>query len=98
VRKYAATNKVLFTKPTPHGWDIVKVKSDSNPTRTYTVDMTNGRCSCPAWIFQKGGDRNPCKHLKKLGFKKLMDTTAQSINIPDAPSKSQVKQKVKVAE
>jgi len=21
-------------------------------------------CSCPAWIFQKGGIRNDCKHIK----------------------------------
>lgn len=73
---YAETNRVLFTKGTEHGWDIVKVKSKSNPNVEYTVDMTHGRCSCPAWKFQKGGERKPCKHLKALGFKQVMAPVA----------------------
>lgn len=64
---HATTNKVLFTKPTVHGWDVVTVPSNSNPDVKYTVDMTHGRCSCPAWKFQRGG-RKPCKHLRALGF------------------------------
>lgn len=74
---HAVTNKVLFTKPTEHGWDIVEVKSDSNPNKKYRVDMTHGRCDCPAWIFQKskvGETRAICKHLRKLGFKQLIAT------------------------
>lgn len=23
-------------------------------------------CNCPAWIFQKGSERNPCKHIRSL--------------------------------
>jgi len=68
---HATTNKVLFSKPSVFGWDTVQVKSRSNPDVSYTVDMTFGRCSCPAWKFSKAinGVRKPCKHLKALGFK-----------------------------
>ncbi len=69
---YAKTNKKLFVKATAHGWDIVRTPSQSNPDKYYTVDMTHGRCSCPAWIFQKGGERHPCKHLRKLGFNRVV--------------------------
>lgn len=75
MKVYAETNKTLFTKGTEHGWDIVEVTSRSNPNVKYTVDMTHGRCSCPAWKFQKGGERKPCKHLKALGFKQVMQAT-----------------------
>jgi hypothetical protein len=75
MKVYAETNKVLFTKGTAHGWDVVTVRSKSNPNVTYTVDMTHGRCSCPAWKFQKGGERKPCKHLRALGFKQVMHDT-----------------------
>lgn len=72
---HATTNKVLFTKGTEHGWDVVEVRSKSNPNVRYTVDMTHGRCSCPAWKFGKAdanGVRKPCKHLRELGFKQVM--------------------------
>jgi len=36
------------------------------------VDITHGRCDCPAWKFQKGGIRNPCKHLKRFDFKPIL--------------------------
>lgn len=72
MKQYATTNRVLFSKPTAHGWDIVCVKSESNPAKKYIVDLTHGRCSCPAWIYQKGGERFPCKHLKRLGFTKVV--------------------------
>lgn len=35
--------------------------------RTWTIaryDDDSFSCSCPAWIFQKGGIRNDCKHIK----------------------------------
>lgn len=70
--KYAETNKVYYTKATPHGWDIVRTPSRSTAGKYYTVDVTNGRCSCPAWIFQKGGERKPCKHLRALGFTQVI--------------------------
>ena len=47
---------------------VILMPSDSNPKVTYTVDVTNGRCSCPAWKFQRGGSRKVCKHLQRLGF------------------------------
>ena len=51
---------------------VVEVASDSNPSKKYRVDLTNGRCSCPSWIFQRARaeDRKPCKHLVRLGYKK----------------------------
>ena len=35
--------------------------------RVWTIakyDDGSYSCSCPAWIFQKGGIRNDCKHIK----------------------------------
>lgn len=71
MRVHAKTNKVLFTRDSGNGYNVVMVASKTNPDKRYTVDMTNGRCSCPAWIFQKGGDRKPCKHLRALGFREV---------------------------
>lgn len=37
----------------------------------YRVDITNGRCDCPAWKFARAGangKRPLCKHLKSLGY------------------------------
>ncbi len=51
------------------GYDVIEVVSESNPKRSYRVDVINGRCSCPAWIFQRGRIKQPCKHLRSLGFK-----------------------------
>lgn len=69
--KYAESN--IFSDTTgPDGKAIVvEVRSKSNPNKNYRVDLTNGRCSCPAWIFQKGGVRKPCKHLRELGYEEL---------------------------
>ena len=50
------------------GNDVIEIRSVSNPNKTYKVDVVNGRCSCPAWIYQRGGIRKPCKHLKAMGF------------------------------
>lgn len=63
-------------KGTQYGWDIVEVVSPRSG-KTYRVDVTHGRCSCPAWKFQKVGPdgvRNPCKHLLALGFKRVFST------------------------
>ena len=56
------------------GNDVIEIRSTSNPNKTYKVDVVNGRCSCPAWIFQRGGSRQPCKHLKQMGFGALKST------------------------
>lgn len=69
MKVYAKTSKILTGEPTVHGWDVIRVPSDSNPTKFYTVDITHGRCDCASWRFiSKGGVRKPCKHLKRLGF------------------------------
>lgn len=94
MKKYAETNKKLFTHATPFGWDTVQVQSESNPNKTYTVDMTFGRCSCPAWKFQKGGQRNLCKHLRKLGFKQIIEAPDMEVNEAGAPLQQKVKVKV----
>ena len=50
---------------------IIEIQSSSG-TKTYKVDLTLGRCSCPGWtMHSKNGDRTPCKHLKAFGFVKL---------------------------
>lgn len=55
---------------TPTGtYTVIEVPSMSNPDKKYRVDVTNQRCSCPAWTFSK--TRGPCKHLISLGFKPL---------------------------
>lgn len=82
---HATTNKVLFTKPTLNGWDIVLTPSRSNPNKFYTVDVTHGRCSCPGWIFQKGSVRNPCTHLRALGFTRVV----QFADIQELPKVTQ---------
>jgi len=94
-------SRVLGT-PTAHGWDIVEVKSQSSKTgKTYRVDMTHGRCSCPAWIFQKakvGETRAICKHLSALGFKQLIE--AAEIDFQEkakAPKVEQANQEVQVS-
>jgi hypothetical protein len=47
-------------------YTVIEVPSDSNPAVVYRVDVTNLRCSCPAWKFQK--TRKLCKHLTRMGF------------------------------
>ena len=50
------------------GQDVIEIRSTSNPDKTYRVDPVKGTCSCPAWIFQRGGIRKPCKHLLNMGI------------------------------
>jgi len=50
-------------------YGVVEVPSESVSGKTYRVDVTNGRCDCPAWKFQKGHD-HLCKHLRQLGWSK----------------------------
>lgn len=50
---------------------VALMPSESSPGVMYRTDVTNGRCSCPAWKFSKAGadgKRSPCKHLRALGF------------------------------
>lgn len=50
---------------------VFTVPSTSNPNKSYRVDVTNGRCDCPAWKFKRAsedGKRTPCKHLRQFGY------------------------------
>ena len=53
----------------------VMVIGSSDGKREYRVDVTNGRCSCPAWKFAKPnpetGNRAPCKHLRQFGYSEV---------------------------
>lgn len=64
---YARTSQRLQGQATLSGFDILEVPSTSTSGKEYRVDITHGRCSCPAWINQSG-ERKPCKHLIALGF------------------------------
>jgi len=93
MKVHATTNVPYFAHATPHGWDTVQVRSKSNPNKFYTVDLTHGRCSCPAWIYSRNkadGLRPTCKHLKGLHFREIM-------NMPDKsePIKSKSTQVLK---
>ncbi len=73
-----AQSTIFSPSTNPDGSPIVvEVKSKSNPNKTYRVDLTNGRCSCPAWIYQRGGTRKPCKHLRELGYVEIPRTQDQ---------------------
>jgi len=56
------------------GRDTIEIRSKTSTETTYKVDTVNGRCSCPAWKFQSGGARKPCKHLKAMGYGELKST------------------------
>ena len=73
MRIYSESNTPIKGTPTPDGWDMVLVESDSKSGKYYRVDVTFGRCNCPAWTHQKG-ERKPCKHLRALGFKEVLGT------------------------
>lgn len=55
---------------------VIEVPS-SRGDKKYRVDLTYGRCSCPAWVYQKGGGRKPCKHLKALGYVEYNDSPVE---------------------
>lgn len=65
--------EILKTEVARYGKDVYgvfTVKSSSG--KEYRVDMTNGRCDCPAWKFSRktaDGRRPLCKHLLSLGYK-----------------------------
>jgi hypothetical protein len=95
-RIYAVSDRTFPDAiPTAEGYDIVIYPSDSDPDKAYRVDVTFGRCNCPAWTYQKnpGGGRRPCKHLQRLGFKQLIAGKPVDIN---EPPKLKAGQKAKV--
>lgn len=72
LKTYGRQTYAVFTVPSSNG------KSE------YRVDMTNGRCSCPGWKFQRQnaeGKRSPCKHLRQFGY------TENTQVVKPAPSK-----------
>lgn len=80
--QHASSALPLKGTPTINGWDVVEVRSDSNPAKKYRVDITFGRCDCPAWKFARAGAdgrKNPCKHLQSLGFVRLVDLASQPV-------------------
>jgi hypothetical protein len=50
-------------------YGVVTIPS-SDGKREYRVDVSNGRCDCPAWKFSK--TRQTCKHLRAMGFVDLV--------------------------
>ena len=94
---HAVTTRKIKGQPTADGWDIKEVPSSSG-NKVYRVDLTHGRCSCPAWIFQKskvGETRAICKHLQALGFKQLIE--ADQLNFQEKPKTAEIAKKVKVS-
>lgn len=67
---------------------VALMPSASNPSKSYRVDVTNGRCDCPAWKFSRAnpdGSRKPCKHLIALGF------TPDLLGVPQVSPPQQAK-------
>lgn len=55
--------------PAVNGKPTVIEVSSSSGNKTYKVDLTNGRCSCPGWTLHcKDGQRKTCKHLLMYGY------------------------------
>jgi hypothetical protein len=62
---------------------IVQIPSRSNPRKTYRVDVANGRCSCPAWVF----NRKFCSHLRAAGWNpnRITPTGHRVVNVRQDP-------------
>jgi len=90
MKQHAINTQGVEGRATENGYDTVLVPG-SKPGVFYTVDVTFGRCSCPAWKFQHGTTRKPCKHLRALGFTEPVEMEVAE------PQKAQ-KQTVKVKE
>jgi predicted nucleic acid-binding Zn finger protein len=42
-----------------------QVQGSTGKAYTIAVDAAGGYgCSCPAWIFQKAGQKSDCKHIR----------------------------------
>ena len=64
-------NVEVVTQRNGRTYTVIEVPSSSNPSKMYRVDVVNGRCSCPSWVFSRSkglGYRPVCKHLRSLGF------------------------------
>lgn len=94
MRKYAESTIFSDTTGSDGKAIVVEVRSKPNPDKMYRVDLTHGRCSCPAWLFQKGGERKPCKHLRELGYTQVQ-STAPEVVVAE-PKRTSKKQKIAV--
>ena len=65
--------EVVRGRTQAQNYGVVTVPSSNGKTE-YRVDVTNGRCSCAAWKFQRKHNK-ACKHLKALGFVDLVATS-----------------------
>ena len=78
--KVYATSPMFPAKLGRDGKPVVVEVNSMTTSKVYRVDLTYGRCSCPAWIYQKGGGRKPCKHLRSLGFVEAVEAVSVSLN------------------
>lgn len=53
------------TKTHQHRFDIPSSKGDDTYRVSQRVGSGGWECSCPAWIYARGG-RKPCKHLNAM--------------------------------
>jgi predicted nucleic acid-binding Zn finger protein len=88
--KYADSTVFSDAKNVDGSNIVIEVPSSSG-TRVYRVDLTNGRCSCPGWTrhANSDGSRNPCKHLRALGYTKIT-TVDDLLDIKEPSSKTKV--------
>ncbi len=68
-----SVSQIISTEVVQRGgraYGVFTLASASNPNISYRVDVTNGRCSCPAWTHSKpvNGVRPLCKHLRSVGY------------------------------
>lgn len=72
MRSYA---KAPIDVPSVRGKPVIIEIPSSNGKSTYKLDLSQGRCSCKAWIFgyNKNGrtGRTVCKHLRMFGYTDL---------------------------
>lgn len=78
--KVFATSPMFPAQLGRDGKPVVVEVNSMTSSKVYRVDLTYGRCSCPAWIYQKGGGRKPCKHLRSLGFVEVVGAVRVSLN------------------
>lgn len=69
--------EVVAKGPNGRPYTVVEVPSERDPSKVYRVDLVNVRCSCPGWIFSRGG-RKLCKHLRALGFSEALVPVAKT--------------------
>lgn len=96
--KIYATSPMFPAKLGRDGKPVVIEVNSMTSSKIYRLDLTFGRCSCPAWIYQKGGVRKPCKHLRALGFVENVDASLQpkmeAVEVKMAKIEQEIRQSV----